>query len=151
VVKVLLHGRNLPGAWFRNAGVPIHNVHVAVQVRAEPVGLVPADADTAEWVVDVRVESTDDGLDFKGPAVHGKKGERFLYLTWGDVGPSGSFAMFRRAKLMLGDIDPALVRRAVGDGLALEGAIDLTDDRGGPRCARVHPPALVWSLGTSPS
>ena len=43
---------------------------------------------------------------FRGPAVHGKRGERFLYLTWGDVGPAGEFAMFRRAKLMFADIAP---------------------------------------------
>ena len=58
----------------------------------------------------------------------------------------GVFHMFRRAKLMFDDIDPALVDGANDVGNVLVGTIDLTDDRGGPRCARVRPPALVWSL-----
>jgi hypothetical protein len=126
----------------------LDNVHVAVQDGRDPAGLVPGDAPEASWHVDVRVVATADGApDFRGSAVHGKRGERFLYLTWGDVGPDGSFAMFRRAKLMLDRIDPSLVRRAdAGDG-ALVAEIDLTDGRGGPRCARVDPPALEWRLG----
>ena len=78
--------------------------------------------------------------------MHGKRGERFLYLTWGDVGPGESFAMFRRAKLMLDRVDPDLVTRAERSGRALVATIDLTDDKGGPRCARVDPPALTWAL-----
>ena len=50
-----------------------------------------------------------DGPDFRGPAVQGKRGERFLYLTWGDVGPDGEFEMFRRAKLMLDRVDPQVM------------------------------------------
>ena len=85
-------------------------------------------------------------LDFRGPAVHGKRGERFLYLTWGDVGGDGSFEMFRRAKLMLNRIDPALVREADQGEVPLVATVELTDGRGGPRCARVDPPALTWSV-----
>jgi len=146
-MEIVIRGHNLPGRDFRNVGVPIHNVHVGVQVRAEPHDLVRADAPTAEWHVDVRVEVDQDGaFDFKGPAVHGRRGERFLYLTWGDVGDGGTFAMFRRAKLMLDEIDPTLIRAAVESSKPLHATIDLTDDCGGPRCARVRPPALVWSV-----
>jgi hypothetical protein len=144
-MQIFIHGRNLPGRDFRHAAVPIHNVHVAVQVGDQPEGLVRADAESAEWHVDVRVERTGHGLDFKGPAVHGKRGERFLYLTWGEVDAGGGFTMFRRAKLMLDAVDPALVSAAVDGGKPLHATIVLTDDRGGPRCARVDPPALTWS------
>ena len=44
-------------------------------------------------------------MDFKGPAVHGERGDRFLYLTWGDVDDYAHFRRFRRAKLMLNRID----------------------------------------------
>jgi hypothetical protein len=88
----------------------------------------------------------DDGLDFRGPAVHGRRGERFLYLTWGNVEEDGSFRMFRRAKLMLGDVDPTIVRRAADTGAALRADVHLTDGRGGPMCARVRPPAIGWSV-----
>ena len=81
--------------------------------------------------------SRGDDLDFRGAAVQGKPGARFVYLTWGDVGDDGSFAMFRRAKLMLADV-VGLV-----DTQQVIARVDLTDDCGGPRCARLTPPALT--------
>ena len=97
------------------------------------------DAPAARWDVDVRAVVDATGVDLRGPAVHGKRGERFLYLTWGDVGADGSFAMFRRAKLMVADIDPALLADAARDDGALRCELGLTDDRGGPRCAACAP------------
>jgi Family of unknown function (DUF5990) len=47
--------------------------------------------------------------------VQGRPGDRFIYLTWGDVGDDGTFRMF------------------------------LTDECGGPTCARLKPPALTLS------
>ena len=145
-MRVRIEGRNLPGRQYCTAdGEPYDDVHVGVQRGADPVDLVRADAPSADWDVDVRVVTTDDGtLDFRGPVVHGKRGERFLYLTWGNVPPHGTFAMFRRAKLMLGAVDPDLVRSVERSGSALVGTVDLTDAKGGPRCARVEGPALVW-------
>jgi len=122
-----------------------------VQVRDEPVDLVPADAASAEWRIDVQVlrrpeEPDGAAFDMRGPAVHGRPGARFLYLTWGDVTASHPFTMFRRAKLMLDPVDPALVRRALAGGRPLVATIDLTDAHGGPRCGRVDAPALRWSV-----
>ena len=79
--------------------------------------------------------------------MHGRRGERFVYLTWGDVAADGSFHMFRRAKLMLGDVEPVLLRTAEESGAPLVADVELTDERGGPRCARVVAPAIVWSVG----
>lgn len=147
-MRIVIEGRDLPGADFVSGGVPLHEVHVAVQIGDHPVGLVRGDATAARWEIDVRGVVTDDGeIDLRGPAVFGKKGERFLYLVWGDVGPDGSLARFRRAKLMIGDIEPALLEAAVrGDGV-LVATVVLTDERGGPRCARVDPPAVGWRAG----
>jgi Family of unknown function (DUF5990) len=126
-VRIVVEGRDLPGQTFG----PYADVHVALQVRAEPEGAVPGDAASARWEVEVQVV---DG-DYRGPAVHGKRGERFLYLTWGS--PTGDdWGMFRRAKLML---DPALA-----DAEVLVATVSLTDEKGGPRCARVVPPAIAW-------
>ena len=148
-MKIDIRGHHLPGRMFRHAGVPVHNVHVGVQVRAAPEELVAADADGAHWRLDVRIVADDHGdLDFAGPAVHGSRGKRFLYLTWGDLGPDNSFAMFRRAKLMLGDIDARLLGDAMESDRVLVATIDLTDACGGPICGRVGPPALAWSLGS---
>jgi hypothetical protein len=134
IVQIVIEGRDLPGRTFASYG----DVHVALQVRSVPEGAVPGDAATARWSTEVRVA---DG-DLRGPAVHGRRGERFLYLTWGS--PVGDdWGMFRRAKLMLDRVDPALVA-AAGD--VLVATVSLTDDRGGPRCARVDPPAIRWSV-----
>jgi hypothetical protein len=146
-VIVRIRGRDLPGrTWRHDDGTPMTNVQVGPQIRRDPVDLVPGDAEAAEWTLDVRVKTADDGaLDFAGPAVHGKRGERFLYLTWGEVGEDEAFQMFRRAKLMLDAVDPALIRKAEADGELLA-KIVLTDGRGGPTCARVDPPMLTWSV-----
>jgi uncharacterized protein DUF5990 len=125
VVRLLIRGHRLPGLTCGS----YTNIHVGLQVRSGPVGLVPADAAAAEWVAEIR---TGDG-DFRGPAVQGKKGERFVYLTWGTVA-GDSFSMFRRAKLMLADLP------ADADEVTVD--VDLTDEDGMPRCARLRPPAL---------
>lgn len=124
-MRLLIRGHRLPGLTCGSHA----NVHVGLQVRREPVGLVPADATAAEWVAEI---DTKDG-DFRGPAVQGKKGERFVYLTWGTVA-GDSFSMFRRAKLMLADLP------ADADEVTVD--VDLTDEHGLPRCARLRPPAL---------
>jgi uncharacterized protein DUF5990 len=123
-------------------------VHVGVQVRSEPEQLVPGDAASARWVLEVKLSQLDDGqVDFKGSAVHGKRGERFLYLTWGNLSDDGRFEMLRRAKLMLNRIDVALVESAESQQRPLVARVQLSDDRGAPRCARVDPPAVEWLLG----
>ncbi len=87
--------------------------------------------------MEIDVVDHDGRLDFRGPAVQGARGERFVYLTWGEL-PEGTFEMFRRAKLMLADMpDP---RRAT-----VTVRVDLSDECGLPRCARLRPPALSWA------
>ena len=78
------------------------------------------------------------GVDYRGPAVHGRAGERFLYLTWGEVA-GDRFEMFRRAKLMLADSG------ADESTAGVVADVELSDEHGGPRCARVRPPAVRWS------
>jgi hypothetical protein len=147
-VRVVIEGFDLPGRRFCDPeGNPLDDVRVGVQIRRDPHDLVPGDAARARWELDVSVVTASDGSwDFRGPAVHGKRGDRFLYLTWGNVDAFGHFQMFRRAKLMLDRIDPELVGEAERHRRTLVGAVRLTDSRGGPRCARVDPPDLEWSI-----
>ena len=42
--------------------------------------------------------------DFTGPLVHGRPGERFLYLSWGHVTAHSEHDMFRRLKLYLSPV-----------------------------------------------
>jgi hypothetical protein len=145
-MRIVIEGHDLPGSAFMSDGVLLENVHVAVQIGSEPVGLVRGDAERTRWEVDVRAVDANGDVDLRGPAVHGKRGERFLYLTWGDVGADDSFAMFRRAKLMVSDIDPDLIAAARPDG-QLVATVSLTDEYGCPRCARVRPPVISWRAG----
>ncbi len=147
-MRVIIEGTDLPGQSFCDPdGTPFDGVNVAVQIGRDPVGLVRGDAPSARWELDVVVVSGADGqFDFRGPAVHGKRGERFLYLTWGKVDYLGHFLMFRRAKLMLNRIEPELVRSANDDHQSLLGVVRLTDRHGAPKCARVDPPDLAWSI-----
>jgi Family of unknown function (DUF5990) len=55
--------------------------------------------------------------------------------------------MFRVAKLVIGDIEPELFAASSRDGGVLVASLSLTDERGGPRCARVQPPVISWRSG----
>jgi hypothetical protein len=146
-VPLRIRGHHLPGRQWGCGNEWHENIHVGVQERRDPTGLVPGDAASAEWTVDLRLVTADGGeLDFRGPAVQGKRGARFVYLTWGDVGADGAFAMFRRAKLMLDAAATDVIRTAAERGGSVVATVDLTDGRGGPRCARLVPPALELSV-----
>ena len=146
-MRIVIEGHDLPGVEFVSDGVALHNVHVAVQVGKYPMDPVRGDASSARWEIEPRPVMADGAVDVRGPAVHGKRGERFIYLTWGNVGLDGSFAMFRRAKLMIGDIEPEVLAAATRDGGVLVASLSLTDERGGPRCARVKPTVISWRPG----
>ena len=145
-VRVSIVGFDLPGCVFcRPDGSVMGNVHVGVQVGGEPAELVRADAAEARWDLDIGVVEREGQLDFRGPAVQGTRGERFIYLTWGAVGPGHLFEMFRRAMLMLHRVDDPVMGPAVRAG-RLSARVDLTGADGGPRCARVDPPAIAWAV-----
>lgn len=130
-MRIRIVGHRLPG---RNPGQH-RDVRVGIQVRREPAEVVPADAEQAMWDVQVSESYGGDTRDFHGPAVQGKHGERFIYLTWLE---GEDATMFRRAKLMLADAPEAE---------SVTARVDLTDESGLPRCARLRPPAVEWSVG----
>jgi hypothetical protein len=100
-----------------------------LQVGREPADLVPGDAQEVTWITEIRT----DGTDYRGPAVQGSKGDRFIYLTWGTF-TDGMFTVFRRAKLMLADVPEGL------DVVTVD--VHLTDETGMPRCARLSAPVV---------
>jgi hypothetical protein len=53
--------------------------------------------------------------------VHGRPGARFLHLCWGAV-DGDAFAMFRRVKLMFGDVPTPLLRAATTAGCSSAGS-----------------------------
>ena len=142
-LKMQIVGQSLQGRQF----ACYHGVYLGIQRRAEVIDVVPGDA--VEAVFQLTIEVVPDaagGFDFRGPYVHGKRGERFLYLSWGDLSADGTFAMFRRAKLHLSGLDPSDVAHAVETGGTLEGRLGLTDAKGGPLCASVRPPRINWRV-----
>jgi hypothetical protein len=143
-VRIRIEGHDLPGmACTPGPGLSYQNVHIGVQRRGKPddlLDLVPGDAATATWTL----ECTADGSDVKGTHIQGPPGGRFIYLSWGTVGRSGSFGMFRRAKLMLDAVPPDVLREALDHGV-LVGRLGLTDRQGNPVCASVRPPTIEWS------
>lgn len=78
-MRLVIRGHHLPG---RKCG-PYNDIHVGLQVGRDPEGLVPGDADGAEWVAEIRIDDSD----FRGPAVQGRKGARHVYLTGGTPYP----------------------------------------------------------------
>jgi len=149
-MRLWITGRQLPGRSFHDAGGSAcrwDNVHVGIQRGREVVDLVPGDAAVAAFDVDIQLRSGRDGhLEPSGPFVHGRPGERFVYLSWGNVREDGSFEMFRRIKLWLRGLDPAMLDRAAQSDHALQVELALTDGRGGPRCGGLKPDAVAWSV-----
>jgi uncharacterized protein DUF5990 len=146
-VLVRIEGTDLPG---RRAGgeadrLRLGNVHVGVQRKAEVVSRFPVTAERVRWEFEVTSREVDGLLDVGGPWVHGRPGARFLYLSWGAV-DGEAFRMFRRVKLMFGDIPTDLLRRAHGGSGVLVVELGLSDKDGGPVCARVRPPDITWTL-----
>lgn len=146
-MRIRIEGRDLPAhqGGPKADALRLANVHVGVQKGTKVIDRVPAWATTAEWQFEITSREIDELLDVGGPWVHGRPGARFLYLSWGNLTDT-SFEMFRRAKLLFGDIPTALLREAHdGDG-TLTAELPLTDPHGDPLCARVRPPTIVWSL-----
>jgi hypothetical protein len=135
-MEIVVEGRDLPGG---------DDVVVGVQVGKDVVDIVPATVSTVRWTVSVDVVPTaGGGLDVRGRAVHGRRGDRFLYLSWATRSATGGLTMFRRAKLMLDAVDQETLRAADRGG-SLLASLSLTAPDGGPRCAAVRPPDISWS------
>jgi hypothetical protein len=124
-----------------------HNIHVGVQRRDRPgelLGLQPGDATAAVWELEATATAGAAGTDLRGPYISGRPGRRFIYLSWGAVDDTGTFTMFRRAKLELDAVAPATLAAALRSG-QLTGTVQLTDARGNPVCAALRPGQISWS------
>lgn len=128
-----IDGYDLPGRTFCDpSGEAYNDVRVGVQIRKNPDHLIPADADAAHWELDVTVVAGPDApLDFSGPAVHGKRCDRFVYLTWGNI--DGTDIVISNAAFA--DIGPAVARIGVpvteilDEYDALRGAVEVIAER----------------------
>jgi hypothetical protein len=144
-VPLRIVGRRLPGSsWSGRNGI-----HVGVQKGTEVVGLVTGDAADAVFDIDLEVVADTDGEpDFRGPYVQGRRGERFVYLSWGEVDDQGTFAMFRRLKLHLAPLVEQSTPERVLAAKRIQAVLELTDTRGRPLAASVRPPWVTWRINS---
>ncbi|MBV1856029.1 DUF5990 family protein [Catellatospora tritici] len=140
LVRIL--GRHLPGT----ACADVDGVRVGVQRDREVEQSVPADGEQAVFEFDVKVVDTADGRDFRGPYVHGRRGERFLYLVWTHGSPHGPVP-FRRAKLQLAPVTELAFEQPY-DQSVVTGTLPLTGRDGTPVCASVRPPWIEWAVSS---
>ena len=148
-MQIHIEGRNLPGRCCLARGdfPGYREIHVGIQRRNRPtelLGLAPGDAGSVTWVIEAAVTISGATPDLRGPYIQGGPGQRFIYLSWVTMGPGTGFNMFRRAKLMLSDLDPETLAAAERAG-RLNARVVLSDEHGTPVCGRVRPPAVEWS------
>jgi hypothetical protein len=150
VVQIRIEASDFPGSSCGpspDSPDGYHNIHVGVQRRNrrdELLGLVPGDAPSATWTLECTAAPSPAGIDLKGPYIQGPPQGRFIYLSWGTVDDTNTFTLFRRAKLWLDAVPPAVIDSALDSGV-LVGRLGLTDHKGNPSCAAVRPPLIEWS------
>lgn len=103
--------------------------------------------ESVRFEVEIGVKRGRDGSpDFTGPLVHGRPGERFLYLSWGHVTPEQEHDMFRRLKLYLTPVSRSgwsssgISWQQVERGSSVAAAVSGRGPDGTPQCgtAPVH-------------
>lgn len=122
---------------------------LGTQLRKDPHDVIEVRAGgTATFDADIEVVSNDGVRDQRGPFVQGRKGDRFLYLTWGTGDgdePGDDFGMVMRAKLKLNDLTDAQLDAAAA-GKTIVVSVDATQPNGHPSCGSLKPPTIEWSV-----
>ncbi len=140
---LLLHCRNLPGTQWMDKSA----VRLGIQKAKEVIEDVPAQGEEVLFSAMVRVRplAPEGAVDFSGPFVQGKAGERFLYLCWGER-QGQQWEGFRRAKVPFRLLSPALLAAALAAAKPVHAVINMTDAKGGPLCATVPEASIQWHV-----
>ncbi len=123
---------------------PEHPIRFGLQDKRGEVDAVPATATTSFDTEIERTASAEGGFDFRGAHVNGRKGDRFVYLSWGAANEVEPFAMFARAKIKLADIPVALLDAGSDGSIELDGVLQATNAKGQPASGTIREPALRW-------
>jgi Family of unknown function (DUF5990) len=137
-VLIEVRAIELPGTQFEGRT----GVCVGLRVKDQVTEPVAADAPQASWQTELRVRENDDGYDFTGPAVRGRRGDRALSLAWQD----DHGELFRAAKLLLDRVPANLIAEALSNDRPIVVTVRLTDDTGGPLCATAPNTHVTWTL-----
>lgn len=107
---------------------------------------VPA-CDTTEFPITIDVAQTGNSdVDFSSEHVHGRRGDRFIYISWGIADQTEPFVMFARAKIKLDSIPAGLLDAAIEHGRVLIAHLQATNTKGQPASGTINPPAIDWHL-----
>ena len=90
------------------------------------------------------IRTANSGVDFAGGHVHGRRGDRFIYLAWGIPDATEPFVMFARAKIKLDSIPVDLVDVSVDNGHPLVAELQATNSKGQPASGTITPPSIDW-------
>jgi hypothetical protein len=150
--EAILSGRvdaiDLPGNYLGDQ-IPLL---VGIQHGQEIRQITPlASADTASFDFEFALAGEGDSVDVRGPFVHGRKGDRFVYLVWGHPTQDDPFVRYARTKLMFNDI-PMDLMLTVADGSAggvLVCTLQATSDKGTESSGTVRPPRVSWAIEAS--
>lgn len=132
----------MPRAWCGENGVP----HLGITRAKNVVDLVSTERTKARFALTVDVVRVEGELDVRGPYVNGRRRDRFVYLNWGHADGDAWGGNVARVKLSLSKIDTALMAAATAEGAVLVAELDLSNDKGAPVAATVHPPRLQWRV-----
>ena len=149
-LKIRVVCTHLPGREFQESGSSTllrRDIHLGVQ-RGETVEqLVAADCSKAEFDLTFPVQRAGTGKpNFTGPYAKGTRDARFFYLVWMADSGNGHLGMFRRAKVHLSDLPWERVEAAAIEDRPLKVSLEMTDAKGGPKCASVKANEVRWSL-----
>jgi Family of unknown function (DUF5990) len=122
------------------------DIRVELQTKDGHEAGTPMGKDSLAWTTEVAVQTAAQGaLDFAGSAVHGKRGERFFYLSWSGE-QDGQRGMFRRVKIHLRDLTAVQVAQGVTTNRILVARVHAVAKDGGPACASVPLIDGVWKV-----
>ena len=132
---------------------PGDGVLFGLQSRREVDDPLPASTTTEfETTIDImrsaesRADTPGAAADFAGEHVHGRRGDRFIYLSWGLADSAEPFVMFARAKIKLAGIPVELLEAAIEDGQVLIVELQATNDKCQPASGTIKPPAITWKV-----
>lgn len=151
ILTIRLVCKKLPGLRFEDPSPqakPVREpVYLGIQKGQDVIHITPADRRQVTFQAAVRISQKKDGsLNFLGPYTYGSSTQRFLYLSWGEQQPDGTYTMFRRAKIHLSHLSWHDVSKALNANTPLTAELTLTDSRGGPLCASVDADHIQWRL-----
>ncbi len=138
-VPVMIEGLEGPG---RTCTAP-DAIGIGIQRQSEVVQVVPSSTGSPQFHAEIEIRRDGETMDFRGPFVHGARGDRFLYLAWVSLRDD---AMVARIKLKLNDIDPGVLAQARIDGTTLTARLSMLNRQGKPASGSVRPPDVAWTV-----